>query len=690
MAGTLETLSGKCGLRIAACSSGILKIPHLSLLLPFPDCTIQPASSRDSDLYIGWGNKKSGRRARQLAEETGKPWLLLEDAFLRSYAPQSVSGEPPLGIVLDDEGIYYDASAPSRLESMIKQACGDPEAETQGKSLLEILRSQMVCKYNNFSTKDVTPLAPLDGRETVLLVDQTWRDQSVIGAGAQDNTFTTMFEAAIDENPNARIVAKLHPEVLASKKRGYLKELVAKANCELLTANINPWQLFAIVDKVYTVSSQMGFDALLAGKQVRCFGLPFYAGWGLTEDESPCQRRAGHRPSIAELTHAAYNAYARYKSAYDPELCDAATTVRQLATIRDAYQQNDKFAAFYQVTRWKRKRIRAMFAPHAKGQIFFTRKSAAFNAANNRQGALVAWASRLDDELATACSERNIPLYRLEDGFVRSVGLGASFHLPMSLIVDDLGIYYDARTPSRLEAILNATEFGPHLQNRAQQLIASLVDQKISKYNLAATAQDFSIPKDRHVILVPGQVDNDASIKFGGAGLDSRELLSRTRRNNPDSFIIFKAHPDVVSGLRPGLNSRQEALAHADVFAQEGSIDDMLELSDEVHTISSLTGFEALLRGKAVTCHGLPFYAGWGLTTDLTQCERRRRNLSLSELVAGALIVYPRYYDPQSGLPCGPEIVISRILEERRNPTPPTLLTRIRRIQGAIRRRLST
>jgi capsular polysaccharide export protein len=33
---------------------------------------------------------------------------------------------------------------------------------------------------------------------------------------------------------------------------------------------------------------------------------------------------------------------------------------------------------------------------------------------------------------------------------------------------------------------------------------------------------------------------------------------------------------------------------------------------NEVWTMTSLLGFEALIRGKSVTCLGLPFYCGWG------------------------------------------------------------------------------
>lgn len=73
------------------------------------------------------------------------------------------------------------------------------------------------------------------------------------------------------------------------------------------------------------------------------------------------------------------------------------------------------------------------------------------------------------------------------------------------------------------------------------------------------------------------------------------------------------------------------------------NIADLLGKVDEVHCMTSLAGFEALLRQKTVVCYGKPFYAGWGLTKDVFELPQRRRQLSLDEMVAGTLILYPKY-----------------------------------------------
>jgi capsule polysaccharide export protein KpsC/LpsZ len=63
----------------------------------------------------------------------------------------------------------------------------------------------------------------------------------------------------------------------------------------------------SIIDKcgtIYTVSSQVGFEGLLRGKKVITFGMPFYSGWGLTEDRFPPPRRSVTR-SVEDLFHVA-------------------------------------------------------------------------------------------------------------------------------------------------------------------------------------------------------------------------------------------------------------------------------------------------------------------------------------------------------------------------------------------------
>lgn len=177
-----------------------------------------------------------------------------------------------------------------------------------------------------------------------------------------------------------------------------------------------------------------------------------------------------------------------------------------------------------------------------------------------------------------------------------------------------------------------------------------IVEQGLSKYNVASRNAARWPAQGRRVVLVPGQVEDDASIRFGCAGIRSnRELLEAARSACPEAFIVYKPHPDVLSGRRAGAVSAKDLARWADHVETELSVVSCIEASDEVHTLTSLTGFDALLRGKHVVTYGMPFYAGWGLTQDCgpegPAHRRRLRRLHLDELVAGALLRYPLYWD---------------------------------------------
>jgi capsular polysaccharide export protein len=184
-------------------------------------------------------------------------------------------------------------------------------------------------------------------------------------------------------------------------------------------------------------------------------------------------------------------------------------------------------------------------------------------------------------------------------------------------------------------------------------------------------------------VLVVGQVEDDRSIMSGGGGQTNLQLLERARQLEPEAWLIYRPHPDVEAGHRKGHVPDNAALRFADQVERGGSITDLIEAVDEVHCITSLAGFEALLRGKAVTAHGVPFYAGWGLTRDLAPVPARRsRRRSVDELIAATLILYPRYIDPVTRLPCPPEILIERIARGEAHVDAP--LAGIRSLQGKL------
>ena len=310
---------------------------------------------------------------------------------------------------------------------------------------------------------------------------------------------------------------------------------------------------------------------------------------------------------------------------------------------------------------WKRPLVRAFL--HDRHFVFVRHRS---QLPSSGEFEVATWGMRYaDNDLPPGAR-----VLRLEDGFIRSVGLGAGLTRPLSWVCDDLGIYYNAQKPSRLERMLSEGIFPEELKARAANLREELKISRVTKYNVGK--ESWTRPStNKRVLLVPGQVESDASIRYGTGDIRTNMgLLKEVRGRSPDAFVVYKPHPDVVAGLRAcGMNESQAGL-YCDAVLGDVAMSDLLDEVDEVHTMTSLTGFEALMRGKRVVTYGMPFYSGWGLTEDVGMSEgvasRRIRRLDLDELVAGALILYPTYVSRRTGRPTTPEIVLDELKEWRR------------------------
>ncbi|MFN3976894.1 MAG: capsular biosynthesis protein, partial [Aquificaceae bacterium] len=198
----------------------------------------------------------------------------------------------------------------------------------------------------------------------------------------------------------------------------------------------------------------------------------------------------------------------------------------------------------------------------------------------------------------------------------------------------------------------------------AEEIRRLIVEKDVTKYNLQQ-GKALRINTTKKVLLVAGQVEDDEAVLLGGGDIKTNlQLLKRVRELNPDSYIIYKPHPDVLSKNRKGADLVY-VRGLADHVELEADITTCIKVADEVHVISSLSGFEALLREKKVFTYGTPFYGGWGLTEDYVKIPRRYRKLTLKELVAGVLLLYPVYYDWRLKGFADCKTIINRITYER-------------------------
>ncbi len=651
--------------------------PHLDRFLGAP-LRYQPVGRPGPGALglVGWGLKGVFAASAAYAQRIGMTYVAVEDGFLRSIEPGD--GATVLSLSVDPVGVYYDARRPSRLEQLVARGV-DAAQQARAQALARQWCAARVSKYNH--ARELLP--PVPG-PFVLVVDQTFGDASIAYGLADAASFTRMLEAALDEHPALPVVLKVHPDVIAGRKRAHFGALSPgqAARVTLLASDSHPPALLEAAQAVYVVTSQMGFEALLWGKPVRCFGMPFYAGWGLTDDLLPAPARRGPA-SLPALVHAALIEHPRYLDPETLERCEPERAIDWMALQR---RQRVRFPAQVQAvafSEWKKPIARAFLAGST---LQFVDTPQPLGAA----GARAVWGRPKDGD--PVADTGGAPLLRVEDGFLRSVGLGANWVQPLSWVVDAVGMYYDATRPSALEQLLEGGGFEPALLERARLLRTAIVASGVTKYNVGAGAWQRPA-SGKPVVLVPGQVENDASIAYGAPGLRRNlELLRAARGRRPDAHLVYKPHPDVLAGKRPGDAHADEARRWCDEIVTDVPMHRLLESVDELQVLTSLAGFEALLRGKPVVCHGQPFYAGWGLTEDVLPHPRRTRRASLDELVAAALILYPTYVSRRSGAFTTPERVLHELAHWAETAPPPErpvlrALRQVKRWRDRLRRR---
>ncbi|MDO6733807.1 capsular polysaccharide biosynthesis protein [Octadecabacter sp. 1_MG-2023] len=651
--------------RLFVYNGGFLTKSRIKRILALSGYDVSIGKPSPNDLIGVWGQSPTSWRGEAVSERTSAPVLRVEDAFLRSVLPGR-DGEPPIGLHLDSRGVHFDPSKPSDLEMILRE---DPLDDTallnRARDAMEAIKRTHLSKYNAF---DLGLDAPEPGY--VLVIDQTAGDASVTASRADRNTFLEMLFVAREEHPRARILIKTHPETAQGHRDGHYRDADLGENVEFYSDPISPHVLLDGAVGVYTVSSQYGFEAILAGHKPVVFGQPFYIGWGLSDDRMPLDRRQ-RKLTRAQLFAGAMILYPRWYDPFHDTLCEIETVIQSLDAAARAWRDDANGWVASGMRLWKRAPLQKVFGQHRKVVFEDDPEKADAIAADTGRGRMV-WAGKAADHDSA---------YRVEDGFLRSRGLGADLIAPLSLVVDDLGIYYDPTGPSRLEALIEASSsLHDGAIRRAESLITKITSAGLSKYNLSAADLPDGLPNGRR-ILVPGQVEDDASIRLGATDINTnRALLAATRAANPAAVILYKPHPDVEAGLRDG--HVPDAAELADVVLTHTSPIAALDAVDVVWTMTSTIGFEALLRGKDVTCFGTPFYAGWGLTDDRAiPTPRRMARPTLAQFVHAVLVDYPRYFDPVTSQPCPIEVVIER-LETGTLPRPSRANRLLAKVQG--------
>jgi capsular polysaccharide export protein len=152
---------------------------------------------------------------------------------------------------------------------------------------------------------------------------------------------------------------------------------------------------------------------------------------------------------------------------------------------------------------------------------------------------------------------RGVPLVRLEDAFLRSLRPGRMGEPPLGLIIDPLGVHFDAASPSRTEAILAGHPLDDsNLLLRAKTAMARIRALDLSKYNIHDP--DLPLPSPGYVLVVD-QTRGDASIRHGCATAATfSNMLLTALDQHPGTRLVIKTHPETALGLRAGHFSKAD------------------------------------------------------------------------------------------------------------------------------------
>lgn len=653
--------------RVFYFNAGFLRQRQVRRILDLAGYPLQLGKPGADDLIAVWGHSPYAARGEAMARKTGAGLIRVEDAFLRSLHPGR-AGEAPLGLVIDRTGIHFDASAPSDIETLLAtHPLDDTALLDRARGCIARLQEAHLTKYTAFD-----PGTPCPDPGYVLVIDQTRGDASVGHGGADANTFREMLYHAQVDHPGARVLIKTHPETRDGHRAGYFGPGDENDRVALFADPVSPWSLLEGAVAVYTVSSQLGFEAIFAGHKPKVFAHPFYAGWGLTEDLHPLALPRRGRPlTRAQMFAASMILYPKWYDPFRDRLCKLEDAIAFLEARSRAWREDQSGWTASGMRLWKRKPLQGFFGSQ-KRIIFDDDHGRAARKAMSTGRRHMCWAGKATPGTGTV---------QIEDGFLRSRGLGAELVPPLSLVCDELGIYYDPTRQSRLEQLIaQRTDLRPDQQHRSERLIRCITELGLSKYNLGLQTPDLP---EGHRILVPGQVEDDASIRLGAGEIATNlALLEHVRAENPDAVILYKPHPDIEAGLRDGAVPPEALDRLADAILPEADPATLLAEVQEVWTMTSLMGFEALLRRVRVTTTGAPFYAGWGLTRDLGDIPARRAaRPTLEGLVHAALIDYPRYLDPVTRQPCPVEVAIDRLAaDDIPHPGPANRL--VAKLQG--------
>lgn len=626
--------------------------------------------TKHCDMFAGWGYGEYSQKAQRIAQKHNKPFIFLEDGFLRSPFVSSLSKQP-YSLVIDTKAPYYDSSVVTDLENLICKTTLSLEQRHNAQIAIDFFVNKKLGKFTIINDIDNAMLPNGFEQDSILLIDQVAGDLSLQYGQVTPEVAKYAFDFIVEAYPNKKIYLKLHPEVLAGKKKGCF-DFSHKQKNVICISDIDLISLLAVKPHLFVLTSLAGFEGVLHGCPVTVFGLPWYAGYGLTNDKhSDAVTLAKRRKPVDLQTvfHCAYMIYSHYVNPISRKRTDFFTLMQHFSRIKRHIQMMRGHILAVGIRPWKRKDFYSWIKTPFNKVTFCTHEK---NVLNILKGSpqtdfkIIVWNykhSELIQKIET--DYKNIKIIRVEDGFIRSYGLGSDFFPPLSLCFDNnhLYFYHTQNNKSDFHEIAQQVPFNQFFLERAKALKETIKKNNISKYNLEKITP-INIKTDKYIIFVAGQVAGDASLRYGGLPDDLQndyDLLKRVRTDYPNSYILYKPHPDVTKGNRAKGSDFDKCHEFYNQIEIDASVISCINVCDMVVILTSQTGFDALIRNKKVLCYGEAFYKNYNLCVN--DSKILNSEMTLDNFIHTALVEYPLYKNGKDYIT--PEIAIDIIMQQK-------------------------
>lgn len=566
--------------------------------------------------------------------------IRLAHGIISSYS----TNEDSFSLYQSFQGVYFDSRHESNIESLLRSSWTPDEQD----NVIANLALQMINKYRITKTNDYPQVSFSfflnNGLPNVLLIDQPIGDESVIYGSSNEQTFNDMLLHVFHNADIANIYIKLHPDTINYGKEGYLQKLLHKHNLyehpliHVIEDNYNIASFFNFVDEVFVVTSQVGFEALLRGKTVSCFGMPFYSGWGLTNDMQVSTKPKPER-TIIDLFVAIMLKYTSYINPFTQKIGNILDLLEYIS-LQQRHNLKQEIA-FYKSNQTTISSLK--HSVKSKIEINNSKKLPKY------ENYLI-----LTDNEKSYDEIVNQPHHAfVRDGFMFSSNINKK--TPSSIIIDYNGSYFNPKNYTDLEFLLNHEQFTEYEYIMAENFLIAYhnkINSLLEKESSGLLNKIKQENSDKKIIFVPGQDEECELFMYGSTKIKSNlQLVSQLCSQVENSVIIYKPFIDpksskdkmVEQSSLKMLNNTAKYKNNVVYIEKKASISHCINIADEIHTINSNVALDAILKKKIVVTYGLPFYGGHGLTIDTEVFPRQKCQLSLEEFVLGTYLLYPRY-----------------------------------------------